>query len=351
VTSAPQPTRPADPSTTAEPVRTALGTGGAFVVSLDFELHWGVRDKLSLGAYRRNLLGAREAVPAMLDLFAEYGVRATWAVVGLLMTESRREMLARLPARRPRYRRRELSPDGTLAEVGENERDDPFHFAPTLVRRIAASPGQEIGTHTFSHYYCLEDGASPEDLRADLEAAIAVTRDKLGRTPRSIVFPRNQFDAPSLAVCGELGLEAYRGNPDAWAYGARRDGDESSVRRAVRLLDAYLPLTGSHVRPFARPHGALPADVAAGRYLRPYAPALRLAEPMRRRRITAEMRRASRRGRVFHLWWHPHDFGTNLPENLAVLRHVLACFRRLRDTHGMASLTMLEATRDEVSGR
>jgi peptidoglycan/xylan/chitin deacetylase (PgdA/CDA1 family) len=322
---------------------TACLGGGAFVVSLDFELHWGVRDKLDLAEYRQNLLGAREAVPAMLALFAAYGVHATWAIVGLLFTESRREMIERLPAQRPRYRRRELLPDETLARVGENERDDPFHFAPTLIRRIAATPGQEIGTHTFSHYYCLEEGACPADLRADLDAAIAVTRAKVGRTPRSIVFPRNQFDDASLAVCGELGLTAYRGNPDAWAYRARRDADESQPRRAVRLLDAYVPLTGSHARPFPRSDGARPANVAAGRYLRPHVPALRLGESLRLRRILAEMRRAARRGLLFHLWWHPHDFGRNLRENLAVLERILVSYRRLRDTYGMASLTMQEA--------
>ena len=139
---------------------------GALVISLDFELHWGVRDKRSVAGYRENLLGARRAVPAMLAMFRDHGVRATWAVVGLLLAENRDEMLARMPARRPRYRRADLSPYDALAEVGENERDDPYHFASSLVRRIAASSEQEIATHTFGHYYCLEDGAGPASDRA-----------------------------------------------------------------------------------------------------------------------------------------------------------------------------------------
>lgn len=316
---------------------------GALVVSLDFELHWGVRDKLDVDAYRTNLLGVRDAVPALLALFARYEVHATWAIVGVLLTESRRELLDRLPARRTPYRRAELSAHAALPALGEGERDDPFHFAPSLVRRIADTPGQEIGTHTFSHFYCLEEGATPEDLRAELDAAIAVTRDKTGRTPRSIVFPRNQFDAAAVAVCGEAGLRAYRGNPRGWAYRARRDEDESQVRRAVRLLDAYLPLTGSHARPRPAAGAPAPVDVPASRYLRPYAPALRAGERLRRRRITADMRRAAEDGLLFHLWWHPHDFGRNLRENLAGLEEILAEHRRLREAHGFASLTMAEA--------
>ena len=63
---------------------------GALVISLDFELHWGVRDKRPVdGPYRENLLGAREAIPRMLDLFEEFGVAATWATVGFLFAKNR----------------------------------------------------------------------------------------------------------------------------------------------------------------------------------------------------------------------------------------------------------------------
>jgi GAF domain-containing protein len=47
-----------------------IGQPGIFTISLDFELYWGVRDKVDLEAYRGSLLGAREAIPRLLDLFA-----------------------------------------------------------------------------------------------------------------------------------------------------------------------------------------------------------------------------------------------------------------------------------------
>ena len=315
---------------------------GAFVVSLDFELHWGVRDLLGVEEYRETLLGVRAAVPAMLDLFRAYEVHATWAVVGLLLCDGRRELLDALPARRPVYRERRLSPYGALGDLGASEADDPFHFAPSLVRRIADTPGQEIGTHTFSHYYCLEDGQTPGDFRADLEAAVAVMCAKLGRMPRSIVFPRNQVAPAHLAVCGDLGLVAYRGNPAGWAYRARRRQDESGPRRAVRLADAYLPLGGSNAwRP--APTATLPVDVPASRYLCPFAPLLRVLDGLRLRRIVADLTHAARRGLTYHLWWHPHDFGRHLAENLRILEHVLRHVASLRLRYGMESLGMAEA--------
>jgi len=318
-------------------------TTGALVISLDFELHWGVHDKRSVEAYRRNLLGARAAVPAMLALFREFAVHATWATVGLLFFESKRELLGGLPSRRPAYTRGELSPYGLLSSLGESEADDPFHFAPSLIRCIAETPHQEIGTHTFSHYYCLEAGQTPGDFRADLEAATAVMRRKIGRAPRSIVFPRNQTTAACIAECGAMGLTAYRGNQPSWIYRERPDGDESLLRRGIRLADAYLPLSGGNAARIDPASGAAAMDVPASRYLRPYAPALRQLEPLRLRRITTDLTDAATSGRTYHLWWHPHDFGAHLHENLRVLRRILICFDRLRERYGMESRTMEEA--------
>src|SRR4051794_3707314 len=74
---------------------------GVFCVSLDFELYWGVRDKLSLVEYRDNLLGVRNAIPRMLALFQEYEIHATWATVGLLFFETKQQLLRALPEIRP----------------------------------------------------------------------------------------------------------------------------------------------------------------------------------------------------------------------------------------------------------
>ena len=131
---------------------------GTFVISLDFELHWGVRDHRTVADYRENLLGVRRVVPALLALFSEYGIRATWATVGFLFFESNDELMAALPSERPAYVDKRFDPYAALGEVGKNEADDPFHFAPTLIRMIQAAPQQEIATHTFSHFYAMADG-------------------------------------------------------------------------------------------------------------------------------------------------------------------------------------------------
>ena len=54
-------------------MRTGGRRAGNFVISLDFELMWGVRDHATRESYGRNVLGGRQAIPAMLDLFPQAG--------------------------------------------------------------------------------------------------------------------------------------------------------------------------------------------------------------------------------------------------------------------------------------
>ena len=312
---------------------------GTFVVSLDFELEWGVRDRPGAQAYRPNLLGSRAAIPRILELFEQFEIHATWATVGFLFFESREELLAALPVRRPTYHQPRLNPYLVLDSLGLSEDDDPLHFAPSLIRKILRSPGQEIGTHTFSHFYCLEPGQTPEDFREDLRAAQAVARN-FGVELRSLVFPRNQLSPPYLDICREVGIDAYRGNEPSWAYAERSRADESSLRRTVRLLDSYLDLTGQHCSEL--PESTTPANIPSSRFLRPYSPALKRFERWRLRRICTALEAAARSGSIFHLWWHPHNFGVHTDENLAFLRQVLERVAWLRERGRMESRNMAE---------
>jgi hypothetical protein len=316
--------------------------GGTFVISLDFELFWGVRDKRILAHDQANLLGGRRAVGEMLDRFAAQGIRATWATVGLLFFDAKDEMMAAVPAAKPRYENAHLSPYPTLDAIGSTEQDDPYHFAGSLVRRIQDCPGQEIGTHTFSHYYALEAGQTADEFRDDLRAAVQAA-SSFDITLTSLVFPRNQYNPAYLSICREFGLTVYRSNQRGWMYRARPDGRQRIWIRAARLADAYLNLSGhqSYVIS-ADDDGRLPVAVPASMFLRPWSRRLRLLEPLRLRRIRQAMTNAARRDEIFHLWWHPENFGTDLAENLAVLDQILSHFARLRDTYGMESRTMAE---------
>ncbi|MGI9419167.1 MAG: polysaccharide deacetylase family protein, partial [Geminicoccaceae bacterium] len=286
---------------------------GAFVISLDFELFWGIRDHVDLNVCKTRLKGTRDAIPRLLDLFAERGIHATWATVGFLFFEDKDELLAHLPAEKPVYENSRLSPYDDLDRVGPDERRDPYHYGRSLVRRIADCPGQEIGTHTFSHYYCLEAGQTAAAFRADLEAARVAAR-LLGIELKSLVFPRNQWRTDYLQACAESGIGVVRGNERAWMYRAEAADGDGLAKRAFRLADSYVNLSGHHgARPSAVAPGVI--DVPSSRFLRPFSARLARFEPWRLKRIRQSMTHAAAEGQIFHLWWHPHNFGMDQNDN------------------------------------
>lgn len=318
---------------------------GSFIISLDFELFWGVRDLQTKDGYGLNIMGARQAIPAMLALFEEFGLHVTWATVGLLFFGSRPDLLAGLPTQRPAYTDANLSNYVALPELGSDEAADPYYYGRTLLEQIERVPGQEIATHTFSHYYCLEPGQTPADFRADLAAAVAAAARRGGQL-RSLVFPRNQYNAAYLGICRELGITSYRGNEAAWMYQKQSEAAQTSRQRAARLLDAYVSLSGPNTYAPAELAKSQPFNIPASRFLRPWSARLAVLENVRLRRIQAAMTHAAQRNEVFHLWWHPHNFGVNLTQNMAVLRQIALHFRKLQAQHGFRSQTMAELATD-----
>jgi hypothetical protein len=164
------------------------------------------------------------------------------------------------------------------------------------------------------------------------------------------VFPRNQFRSEYLEICAEAGIVAYRGNPVSWLYRGVPDEAQGRIRRIGRLLDAYFPLCWrtSHVLPL--PTAEVPINVCASRFLRPYMPSLRGLESLRLERIKREMTKAARLGRMYHLWWHPHNFGVNTQLNLRFLTHILDHYEYLHSIYGMVSVNMRETVERYLLG-
>ena len=316
---------------------------GALVISLDFELHWGVRDHVGRDdALYGRLPEARRAVADMLRVFSERQIRATWATVGFLFASTRDEVDAHLPRERPTYPRAELDPYAEV--IGIDEERDPEHLAGSLVELISGSTGQEVASHTFSHYYCLEPGQSEATFRADLEAAQAMALQR-GLELTSLVLPRNQWNPGYAGAVLDLGFRCIRGPQRSWGHRARQRLDQSVLHRVARLADTYVgvsPPPATEWNDVLQPSGL--CDVPASAFLRPFDPTRKRLESLRLTRLRSGMRHAAHHGRIFHLWWHPHNFSQHQTENFAVLEQVLDEFGRLSVAEGMQSLTMADVT-------
>jgi len=312
---------------------------GVFTVSLDFELYWGVRDKRSIEQYRDNLRGVGNAVREMLRVFDANGIHATWATVGFLFFKDSETLKKNLPRHIPKYTVDILSPYKYIEVSGELEAE--YHFAPEIIREIQRHSGQEIGTHTFSHYYCLEDGQSLAEFKDDISSAVKIAQNN-GISVKSLVFPRNQWNPEYLVALTECGVRCYRGNESSWIYKASKDRGKSKIKSAIRLLDAYINISGHNTYELKDCLLNEPFSFPSSRFLRPYSDKTSILNWLKLKRINNAMHDAAINKRIFHLWWHPHNFGVNTKQNIEFLVKIIEHYKFLEKKYHMKSLNMGE---------
>ena len=311
--------------------------GGKLLVSLDFELFWGMLDRCALEDYQDNVMGGRTAIPELLNLFEKYDIHATWATVGFLFAENHQELKRYFPDQQPSYDQRDLSPYNWFEKIGEDENTAPCFYGASLVRLISEAPGQEIASHTFCHYYCREKGQTPEQFAADMQAAKQIAADH-GYDLTSVILPRNQCEPAYTQVFRDLGFTAYRDEENDWIHERVKI---QQLMRILRLADVYFPLTGQGGYIPKKEDGIW--NLVGSRMYKPIFSPLGFLERQKIRRIKAQMRHAAKHDLTFHLWWHPHNIGIRTQEHLQQLEEIFCYFRQLKETYGMESLNMKEA--------
>ncbi|MEO6670574.1 MAG: hypothetical protein ABIN36_13910 [Ferruginibacter sp.] len=318
-----------------------MSDAGIFTISLDFELHWGCFEHMVLNEqqqqYFRNTI---DTIPNVLDIFASNDIHVTWATVGMLYRHNKEEWINNKPAVLPTFDNPNVSAYEWIEKHGFYSDEDPFHFAPALIELIKSTPHQEMATHTYAHYFCLEKGQTFEQFKADIEMACKIAL-KNGTTIRSIVLPRNQFNKEYLSICADAGITSLRTSPDIW-YWAPSTGS-TFMKRFFRAGDAYLkfqPIKMVYLKDVKTDQ--LPLLLPASRLYRPWMPGEPIKNRLKMKRILTEMTEAAEKNAYYHLWWHPHNFGNNPRECMAELEQIIQHFCLLRQKYGFRSMTMNE---------
>jgi len=301
-----------------------------FIVSLDFELFWGVYDSLGIG-YKDNLYGVCNSVEEILKLFDKYNIRATWATVGALFNESFEELNKTKPSIEPDYSDQIPNPFKHVKNV-----DESLLFALKLLKLIKSASGQEIGSHSYSHYYSLEDGNNNEQFVSDINSAINISKEKLGVDLSSYVFPKNEINEEYLEILKDKGFESYRGTSKLKIYS--KGQNLNLLQKALRFMDSYVNVFGKSVSETEFNKGLV--NIKGDRFLRPHKN--KFLSYLMRRRIYKEMESACLNNKNYHLWWHPHNFGINLKENLYNLERILIKYNDFNIKYGMISNNMLD---------
>lgn len=317
---------------------------GIFCISLDFEKYWGIRDVSDVPAVADRLKKVEQVVLEMLRLFERYEIHASWAFVGLLACESLNDLVEKNKQSAIPYHQNNYSPFPIRKEIYETI---PFEILSGMreLNAILRTPHQELASHTYAHYYTLESGQTRVDFRSDLQAMTA-TGVKLKHAFQTIVFPRNQVNEEYLEELTAAGYLAYRGNQVNADWENTVYGGESRAQKMRRVLDAYFPI--SKTRSFTLEE--LPVvrglvNIPASRFLRPNR-ANSFLENRKLKRVKKEMTHAAAQGKLYHLWWHPHNFTFEPSKSLIQLEELLRHFKNLEKTHGFQSRNMAEIARD-----
>jgi hypothetical protein len=282
------------------PPRVVVMPRGAFCLSIDFELAWGMWDRPAREYFQLCAEKEPSIVERLLALFQAYEISATWAIVARLLE------------------RKGPIPVQTL----EGER---IWYAPGLVDAIRrATPAQDIGSHTYAHIYF--DTCGRDAIRDDLENAHRVHREhQLDFT--SFVFPRNQVAHVDLLA--DAGLGVFRGIDVGWHTAVERKAGLLAGRIA-NLADKIVPVSPAVVHPLAR-QGAM-VELPSSMILIDRSGIRRLArtqviEAKARRGLTA----TERDGGIFHLWFHPSNFYYDTDVQFGVLERILRLAAGMRD--------------------
>lgn len=313
---------------------------GILVISLDFELFWGIRDKYSFEEYGPNVLGVWEVIPKLLELFKKHDLHATFATVGAMFSSDLEDLKQYLPKVRPAYEDQNLSP--YLGYIDESiQHNDQYYFGKKLLELVKKDSNHEIGTHTFSHYYALELGQSQKEFEADLDAAIEIAKANEIKL-ETLIFPRHQINVEYLNSLSKKSIKIYRETEKAWFHSAARGAEESIVKRGFRYLDYFVNLGHQHCQDLSEiKQGELYA-IRASRWLRPFKESESRFDQLKIQRIKSQMKYAAQNGKIFHLWFHPHDIGIHQEENFQMLAEIFAYYEKMKKDYQMESRNMKE---------
>ena len=173
---------------------------GFFLLSLDTELGWGYFD-----CFRRELFSSggqreRETINLILDTLDEFGVIATWAVVGNFFLNHHKEA-----GSSPIMDWKERDP--VFEELYES--DSPVLYGADVIENLLTrGTKHEIAFHGYTHRVFLEKTMSSKEARAEIQAwSNIAARKKI--IPKTAVFPRNKIGY--LDLFKEHGFICYRG--------------------------------------------------------------------------------------------------------------------------------------------
>lgn len=302
---------------------------GIFTISLDFEKFWGVAGQKTIENYGENILNVKEVVEKLLTLFKKYDINVTWAFVGFMGYENIDELKNAINFDIPKYKNIQQS-TYTLLSLKEDISKYLF-LSDNELEKIKNNKGQELASHSFSHIYCYEDGVTVSDFINDVKA-FKIVANKIAFTPKSFIFPRNQVKEDCINVLHQNGYFSYRGNEENYGFTGN-----TLIHKIYRQLNLLFNISGHNT---FKVKSEKILNIKGSSFLHPVSTNFKIINYLRKKRIQNAMTYAAKNNEIYHLWWHPHNFGANMDKNLGNLEALLIHYISLKEKYGYSSMNM-----------
>lgn len=295
----------------------------ALVVSLDFELGWGVLDSEDWRTRERNGLyrNMRPVLSKLFDHLRAWQCPTSWAAVAS-MFESDQEALAL-----------EHLPDGYRKAVNHfvREAEAATRDARDLMERWPElAEFSEICSHTSTHLYPALPGMTGAAYAADVRRSCEQLEAYFGNQVESLVFTRDDCKfLPEVMQSGPL--HARIGPP---SYGSRGSGKFARIGRgAARFFEAVPPSEFERLpQGGSTQSGSFYFNWSGGDF-----------EAVKRAQVQIQARRALRQlassDQVIHVWLHPFNLAES-PRHFSSFVDFLGKAVALREAGKTEILTM-----------
>ncbi len=287
---------------------------GYFLFSLDTELAWGYFDCFNPRLFSANGQRERRAIDRLLEIFDDFKIVATWAIVGHLFYE-RYETRVSYPAAN------RWSNFPIFEELYKTS--SPLLYGVDIIDTLLKRGSRhELAFHGYTHRVFSEHSMSEEEAAAEIQAWLSVAGQR-NIIPRAVVFPRNKVG--HLGLFNEYGFICFRGEelmPKLFSM--------PLVGRVFRRYYYYLSAfyTPLIYEPKVDPSGLV--NLSSSRWFFGFNRKLdRVLDTLnlttiRIRKIAEGVHRAASEKKTIHIWAHPCEFRTEKDfEKLRyLLRHV-----------------------------
>jgi len=306
-----------------------------FTFSLDYELAWGVFDKLGKSYLLSNVARANTAAREILDINNRDNFPTTWAVVGVALDKSittdKKILLVDSDFTK------DASAFEFLSGISEVDLESLLNIPDGFIKDLDSSPHQELASHTFSHFYSLDVDDSL--VERDFERMNEVY-DFLGvNRPVSLVLPKNLATRKVIDKAVSFGIKVVRKNPNTWLYAPRKHGSfERRIIRVLRYLDSFFPV-GEF---FSRKESDDAVCVTEGNFFFRPSFASAVLDRLHFFRFKLFVYGCMFTGRDVHIWSHPHNFGGDVGRSIGNYKRMVDFVKNMESSGRLDLKTMGE---------